>query len=103
KEVWPPPHGCSSKGYGGNPAPLVIWKMASTLLDGSSEQLIRSLSDIRKVFDFNDVAASFEIRASIQLIAASIHGIVDLISDLDERYIYLATHDHANKRTQGEN
>lgn len=89
KEVSPPPHGASSKGYGANPSPLVIWKIASTFLHGSSEQLIRSLSDIRQVTEFNDGAASFEIRASIQLIAASIHGIVDLISDLDERYIYL--------------
>lgn len=77
-------------------SPLIVWKAASAFLHGS-DQLVRAFSDIRQINDFEEGVASFEITPSIQMIAVSLLAIVDLIVELDARYIYLSTHDHAQR------
>lgn len=77
-------------------SPLVVWKVSSAFLHGS-EQVVRALSDVRQMDEFTDGVASFEITPSIQMLAVSIRTCVDLIAQLDERYIYLATHDYAGR------
>ncbi|WP_162942786.1 hypothetical protein [Cryobacterium soli] len=90
----------STKRYGSNPAgyeissPLMVWSVSSAFLHGS-EQVMRALSDVRQMDDFTDGVASFEITPSIQMLAVSIRTCVELIDELDERYVYLATHDYA--------
>lgn len=92
----------SSKGGGSNPtgyevsSPLVVWTVSSAFLHGS-EKVMRALSDIRQMDKFTDGVASFEITPSIQMLAVSIRTCVELIAQLDERYIYLATHDYAGR------
>lgn len=107
-ELGPPPRytailtAVSPKGGGTNRAgyeissPLVVWKVSSAFLHGS-EQVMRALSDIRQMDEFADGVASFEITPSIQMLAVSIRTCVELVAQLDERYIYLATHDYAGR------
>jgi len=77
-------------------SPLVVWKMSSAFLHGSS-QVVRALSDIRQLDEFTGGVASFEITPSLQMLAVSIRTCVDLVAQLDERYVYLATHDYAGR------
>lgn len=77
-------------------SPLIVWKASSGFLHGS-DQMVRALSDIRQIDDFEEGIASFEITPSIQMLAVSIRTVVDLIAELDERYMFLATHDYAQR------
>ena len=81
-------------------SPLVVWKVSSAFLHGS-EQVVRALSDIRQMDEFTDGVASFEITPSLQMLAVSIRTCVNLIAQLDERYLYLATHDYAGRPVSG--
>jgi hypothetical protein len=87
--------GIKGAGYGIS-SPLVVWNVSSAFLHGS-EQVMRALSDVRQMDEFTDGVASFQITPSIQMLAVSIQTCVDLIAQLDERYMYLATHDYANR------
>jgi len=77
-------------------SPLVVWKSSSAFLHGSGH-VVRALSDIRQIDDFNEGVASFEITPSIQMLAVSIGACVDLIAQLDERYLYLSIRDYAGR------
>jgi len=77
-------------------SPLVVWKISSAFLHGS-EQVIRTLSEIRQIEEFTDGVASFRITPNVQLLAVSIRTCVDLIADVDQRYGHLATHDYAGR------
>ncbi|MBS3182397.1 hypothetical protein [Leucobacter manosquensis] len=96
--VSPKPRG-SATGYGIS-SPLVIWKASSAFLHGSDET-VRALSDIRQIDDFEEGVASFEITPNMQMLAVSIRAVVDLLSELDERYLFLATHDHRHRPVGG--
>lgn len=91
--VSPKPKG--AKGYDIS-SPLIVWKASSAFLHGS-DQLIRAFSDIRQVNDFDEGVASFEITPSIQSIAVFVRTVVDLIAELDSRYVFLSTHDYAQR------
>lgn len=93
--VSPQQPGGSSGGYAIT-SPLVVWKVSSAFLHGS-EHVIRALSDIRQLEEFSDGVASFEITPSIQMLAISLRTCVDLLSDLDDRYRFLATHDYSGR------
>lgn len=77
-------------------SPLIVWKAASAFLHGS-DQLVRAFSDIRQLSDFDDGVASFEITPNIQMISVSLLAVVELIEELDERYVFLSTHNHAKR------
>lgn len=77
-------------------SPLAVWSASSAFLHGS-EQVVRALSDVRQMDEFTDGVASFEITPSIQMLAVSIKTCVELIAQLDERYVHLATRDYAGR------
>lgn len=75
-------------------SPLVAWKISSAFIHGS-ETVVRSLSDIRQVGQFDEGVATFEMTPSLRLIASVSATCVELIGRLDARYIKCATHDHS--------
>ncbi|RWR16796.1 hypothetical protein D8Y23_12810 [Microbacterium enclense] len=75
-------------------SPLVAWRISSAFIHGS-ETVIRSLSDIRQVGQFEEGIATFEITPSLRLIASVSASCVSLIGRLDARYMQCATHDHS--------
>lgn len=77
-------------------SPLTIWKISSAFLHGSDD-VIRSLSDVRQQGEFIDGTAHFEVTPNMQLQTAAIAQCVDLIDRIDARYTHLATHDHAGR------
>ncbi|GAA4762516.1 hypothetical protein [Microbacterium gilvum] len=77
-------------------SPLLIWKIASSFVHGS-EHVMRALSDVRQVTEFEDGLASFELTPSFRMLAVSASACVDLLTDLDTRYEILATRDHARR------
>jgi hypothetical protein len=77
-------------------SPLVIWKIASSFIHGSSH-LTRNLSDVRQLAEFENGSASFEMTPSLRVLAISIQTCVDLLSDAVDRNAVLATHDYAGR------
>ena len=77
-------------------SPLIVWKASSGFLHGS-DQMVRALSDIRQIDEFDEGIASFEITPSLQMLAVSLLTVVDLIAELDKRYAFLSTHDYAQR------
>jgi hypothetical protein len=77
-------------------SPLVVWKVSSAFLHGNSHT-VKALSDVRQLTEFTEGIAQFEVTPNLGLIAASIGTCVATLSQLDERYTYLARHDHAGR------
>ncbi len=78
-------------------SPLLAWKISSSFIHGS-EVVTRALSDMRQTTEFEDGIAQFEITPSLRLTAVLTSTCVSLIRDLDERYLYLASHDPGGRR-----
>lgn len=78
-------------------SPFISWKICSAFVHGSA-QLVKVFSDFKQVtsFDSRGVATG-ELTASAQTLATVISSAVTLIARLDERFIYLATHDHGGR------
>lgn len=77
-------------------SPVVAWKISSAFIHGS-ETVIRSLSDIRQVTDYDEGIATFEITPSLRLTAGIVATCVVLLERLDARYLHLATRDEAGR------
>lgn len=91
-----PPIGKTADGHALN-SPLIIWKIASAFLHGSSTSA-RLLSDLSQVSGFDDRRmAEMELKPSWRVLAPSFQTCVQQLLDLYERYDFLATHDYADK------
>lgn len=77
-------------------SPILVWKVASAFIHGS-EDVIRALSDVRQLHDFENGAAAFEITPSLRMLGASASVCVDHLVEMENRYAYLATHDYAGR------
>lgn len=87
--------GGDGPGYG--PAsPLVVWKMSSAFLHGA-QKVMGMVSNTKQVGEDNRGVAWFEITPDLRLIAIAISTCVDLPKRIDERYVFLATHDYGGR------
>lgn len=91
-----PPIGRTTKVRQPN-SPLVIWKVASAFLHGSSTTT-RVLSDLQQISAFNErQIASMQITPSWRLLAASYGTCVNMLHVLYGRYHFLSTHDYESR------
>ncbi|MDU0366864.1 hypothetical protein RWH45_06525 [Microbacterium sp. KSW4-17] len=91
-----PPLGRSADGHAPN-SPVVVWKIASAFLHGSSTTT-RMLSDLRQLTDFDERRiASMQITPSWRVLAASYGTCVQMLYDLRDRYERLAAHDYSGR------
>lgn len=96
-----PPLGRTTGGHAPD-SPLVVWKIASAFLHGSSTT-VRMLSDLQQLTEFDERRiASMQITPSWRVLAASYGTCVQMLYDLHERYDYLATHDYGKRLVEAE-
>ncbi len=76
--------------------PLVIWKIASGFLHGNSS-IMRRLSDVEQVSDWQEGLASFQLTPKWALIAGSMVVCVRELRRLDGRVNELSTTDYAGR------
>ncbi len=78
-------------------SPVAVWKMSSSFIHGS-EQVVRMLSDLRQLEDFDEGMASFELTPKLGLLAMSAAECVQLLLRVDDRYSYLCSHDYGGRK-----
>lgn len=94
-----PPLGRTKGGHAPD-SPVVIWKIASAFLHGSSTTA-RMLSDLKQLTEFDERRmASMQLTPSWRVLASSFGACVQMLYDLYERYDHLATHDYSGRAVE---
>ena len=77
-------------------SPIMVWKSASAFIHGSDD-VIRALSDVRQLHEFQSGIATFELTPSLRMLATNALVCVDLIIALEARFAFLASHDYGGR------